>query len=74
MLIGACAGRQETVLIKAKPSEQLLECREFVFPEKEPKTEKEFAPIFVDLYFSWKDCWQKLKAVKEFSNHSVSNR
>jgi len=58
-------------VIKEKPPEQILECKDA--PECEPAeegattlTDKEIAVCFLNMFFAWKDCNSKLEKVREF--------
>jgi len=74
LLLMACTTPSAPEIIKSKPPEQILSCKNF--PECKPEIEgedklsdREIAICLLDIFYAWKDCNEKLQKVRQFINN-----
>ncbi len=69
MLLTACTAIPTSPnVVQIKPPEQILQCKSAPNKPIADATQKVIASWVTNLYFSWKDCYNKLSNVKAFVN------
>jgi hypothetical protein len=53
-------------VIHSKPPEQVLECKDIETSLPDGATQADVTAIFIEVFYAWKDCKDKLGFVKRF--------
>lgn len=69
ILLTGCTATRAPDIVLVKPPAEILKCKNAPAKPEVGATMNDIAAWGTDMFFAWKDCFQKLNDVKEFTDH-----